>query len=47
MIIFMTFQALVIVHFALILQQTFKPNNNWYTWIVFGKFQEDVFLIVC
>ncbi|CAO3608723.1 unnamed protein product [Mucor hiemalis] len=35
MIVFITFQALVIVHFALILQQTFKPDNNWYTWIVF------------
>ncbi|KAI8977061.1 hypothetical protein BDF20DRAFT_872744 [Mycotypha africana] len=35
MIIFITFQGIVIVHFALVLQQTFQPNNNWYTWIVF------------
>ncbi|KAI8364137.1 uncharacterized protein BYT42DRAFT_591027 [Radiomyces spectabilis] len=33
MITFVTYQGIVIVHFALILQQTFQPNNNWYTWI--------------
>lgn len=37
MITFLTFQGLVIIHFALILQQTFQPNNNWYIWIAFGK----------
>ncbi|KAI9475985.1 MAG: hypothetical protein EXX96DRAFT_284404 [Benjaminiella poitrasii] len=35
MITFITFQGIVIVHFALILNQTFQPNNNWYTWITF------------
>ncbi|KAG2208908.1 hypothetical protein INT47_011048 [Mucor saturninus] len=35
MITFITFQGIVIVHFVLILRETFKPNNNWYTWIVF------------
>lgn len=37
MITFLTFQGLVIIHFVLILQQTFQPNNNWYIWIAFGK----------
>ncbi|KAI9363168.1 hypothetical protein BD770DRAFT_380933 [Pilaira anomala] len=35
MITFISFQAIVIVHFFLILNQTIKPNNNWYTWIAF------------
>ncbi|KAG0767784.1 hypothetical protein G6F62_000682 [Rhizopus arrhizus] len=35
MIIFIIFELLVIVHFALILKDTFQPENNWYTWIVF------------
>ncbi|KAI7901414.1 uncharacterized protein BX663DRAFT_107146 [Cokeromyces recurvatus] len=35
MITFITFQAIVIIHFALILNQTFQPHNNWYTWITF------------
>ena len=37
MIIFIIFELLVIVHFALILKDTFQPENNWYTWIVFGR----------
>jgi hypothetical protein len=37
MIAFICFQAIVIVHFILVLKQTFQPNNNWYTWIVFGR----------
>ncbi|KAK4521185.1 threonine deaminase [Mucor velutinosus] len=35
MITFVCFQAIVIIHFALVLDQTFQPNNNWYTWITF------------
>ncbi|KAI8889469.1 hypothetical protein K501DRAFT_170893 [Backusella circina FSU 941] len=35
MITFITFQGIVIIHYILILQETFQPNNNWYTWIVF------------
>ncbi|ORZ13744.1 hypothetical protein BCR42DRAFT_418987 [Absidia repens] len=34
MIVFITFQCIVIVHYALILKQTFEPDNFWYTWIV-------------
>lgn len=37
MITFICFQAIVVVHFVLVLKQTLQPNNNWYTWIVFGK----------
>ncbi|RCH78127.1 hypothetical protein CU098_004883, partial [Rhizopus stolonifer] len=35
MSIFLCFQAVVIVHFVLILRDTMQPNNNWYTWIAF------------
>ncbi|KAI8994578.1 hypothetical protein BDB01DRAFT_773303 [Pilobolus umbonatus] len=38
MVTFITFQGIVIVHFALILKQTLDPNNNWYTWICFVSF---------
>ncbi|SAM04842.1 hypothetical protein [Absidia glauca] len=34
MIAFVTFQCVVIVHYGLILKQTFEPDNFWYTWIV-------------
>lgn len=37
MITFVCFEAIVIVHYALILKQTLQPNNNWYTWICLGK----------
>lgn len=43
MITFLTFQGLVIVHFALVLEQTFQPNNNWYIWIAFGKENRKLF----
>jgi len=33
MITFICFQGFVVVHFSLILHQTFTPNNNWYVWI--------------
>ncbi|KAI9266894.1 hypothetical protein BDA99DRAFT_579292 [Phascolomyces articulosus] len=33
MITFITFEAIVIVHYSLILKQTLQPNNSWYTWI--------------
>ncbi|KAI9322195.1 hypothetical protein BX666DRAFT_2057229 [Dichotomocladium elegans] len=33
MLAFITFEAIVIVHYALILKQTLQPNNSWYTWI--------------
>lgn len=33
MITFITFEGVVIVHYALILKQTLQPNNMWYTWI--------------
>ncbi|KAG2181162.1 hypothetical protein INT43_008744, partial [Umbelopsis isabellina] len=33
MITFICFQGFVLVHFALILNETFMPNNNWYVWI--------------
>ncbi|KAI8327347.1 hypothetical protein BD560DRAFT_418203 [Blakeslea trispora] len=35
MVIFIAFQSVIIVHFALILKETMQPNNNWYTWIAF------------
>lgn len=38
MITFVCFEAIVIVHYALILKQTLQPNNNWYTWICLGKY---------
>ncbi|CAO3633780.1 unnamed protein product [Cunninghamella blakesleeana] len=34
MITFITFQCVALVHYTLILKQTFEPNNYWYTWIV-------------
>lgn len=37
MVIFIIFQFLVIAHFCIILKDTFQPENNWYTWIVFSK----------
>ncbi|KAI9319479.1 hypothetical protein BX666DRAFT_1926425 [Dichotomocladium elegans] len=33
MITFLTFETVVVVHFALMLSQTVQPNNSWYTWI--------------
>ncbi|KAH8553000.1 hypothetical protein BGW37DRAFT_487998 [Umbelopsis sp. PMI_123] len=33
MITCICFQGFVVVHFSLILHQTFVPNNNWYVWI--------------
>ncbi|KAI8088767.1 uncharacterized protein BX664DRAFT_296103 [Halteromyces radiatus] len=33
MIIFITFEAIVIVHYVLILLQTMGPYNSWYVWI--------------
>lgn len=33
MITFITFEAVVIVHYGLILKQTLQPTNMWYTWI--------------
>ncbi|KAI8140879.1 hypothetical protein BJV82DRAFT_621462 [Fennellomyces sp. T-0311] len=33
MITFITFEAIVIVHYSLILKQTLQPDNSWYTWI--------------
>ncbi|RCH80059.1 hypothetical protein CU098_006487 [Rhizopus stolonifer] len=35
MIVFIIFQFAVIAHFILVLKDTFQPENNWYTWIVF------------
>ncbi|KAI8341103.1 hypothetical protein BC941DRAFT_493096 [Chlamydoabsidia padenii] len=34
MTVFIVFQMVVLVHYGLILKQTFEPNNFWYTWIV-------------
>ncbi|KAI8063318.1 hypothetical protein BC940DRAFT_307643 [Gongronella butleri] len=34
MVTFLTFEAVVLVHYVLILTQTFEPGNYWYTWIV-------------
>ncbi|CAO3694100.1 unnamed protein product [Umbelopsis ramanniana] len=33
MITCICFQGFVVVHFSLVLHQTFVPNNNWYVWI--------------
>ncbi|RUS32281.1 hypothetical protein BC938DRAFT_475861 [Jimgerdemannia flammicorona] len=33
MIIFISFQGLILTHFGLILSQTLLPRNNWYFWI--------------
>ncbi|KAI8096167.1 uncharacterized protein BX664DRAFT_274055 [Halteromyces radiatus] len=47
MIAFITFQCIAIVHYVLILTQTFEPDNFWYTWIVlvFVSFASDVITI--
>ncbi|CAO3692633.1 unnamed protein product [Rhizopus stolonifer] len=34
MCIFIVFQVVELLHFVLILYQTFQPNDYWYTWIV-------------
>lgn len=38
MLLFVLFQFIVVFEFILVLRQTLTPDNYWYTWICFGKF---------